>query len=103
MRTTIVGDYHLGGSHDPGWPGATVIGTVTFAIFDAPISVAASTVVIQDGENRGARGGGIPSVLYPAAGAWWEDRYVASGKDGRSSRCDGPLPARRCRQVDMRG
>jgi len=25
-----------------------VIGTVTFAIFDAPISVAASTVVIQD-------------------------------------------------------
>ena len=48
MRTTIVGDYHLGGSHDPGWPGATVIGTVTFAIFDAPISVAASTVATQD-------------------------------------------------------
>ena len=40
--------------------------TVTFAIFEAPISVATSTVVIQGEANRGARGR-IPSVLYLAA------------------------------------
>ena len=40
--------------------------TVTFAIFDAPISVATSTVAIRDEENQGARGG-TRSVLYLAA------------------------------------
>ena len=43
-----------------------VISTVTFAIFEVPISVATSTVAIQGEENPDARGG-IPSVLYLAA------------------------------------